>query len=427
MKLPKAWTPLKYHKAQKAAWHTKARFLGLDCGRGSGKTELAKRRLIRFLSVKKEYDDPRYFYGGPTLNQAMRTAWDHLLKLIPPEWEPEPKGTCIRTKFGSELWVVGLDKPQRIEGVQWDGGVLDESCDLKPGVFDRNVLPALSWRNGWCWRIGVPKRQGPSAKEFRTFCESARRGEIEDTESFTWPSSDILPPKLLKWAMQNMDSKDFREQFGACWETSGGQLFYSFERQYNVRPVTYKENQAIVIVSDFNIDPMCWVIGHRTDNMLELFDELHIPDCNTPKAIDVLYRRDQNHKGGFEFYGDATGDARKTAAVKSDYKHVLNHEGFKVLGRTVHYPKANPSRRDRFASCNALLCNAANQRRVFIDPRCKRLIEDLEARHCPEGSNEPSDTGDLGHITDAMGYVIHRLFPVRVELPQSSPVVIVGA
>jgi hypothetical protein len=32
----------------------------------------------------------------------------------------------IKLVNGAEIWVIGLDKPERIEGKPWDWGILDE-------------------------------------------------------------------------------------------------------------------------------------------------------------------------------------------------------------------------------------------------------------------------------------------------------------
>ncbi len=417
--LTSAWTQLRPHAVQRQLWTSPERFVAVPAGRGSGKTELAKRRLVRYLPVRKPWGDPRYFYAAPTREQAKRIAWEHLKALVPNHWlagEPSESSLVIRTKFGSTLHVVGMDKPQRIEGLQWDGGVMDESCDQKPKVFDRTVLPMLTWRNAWCWRIGVPKRQGVGAAEFRAFFEKAVRGELEGTVGFTWPSSTVLSPDQLAYARTTMDLKDYLEQFDARWQQAGGGVFHAFSREHNVRPVAYDPSKAIVVGSDFNVDPMCWCVGHRRGDHLEFFDEVVLRNTNTVSALDVLYQRYNSHEAGFEFYGDATGRARKTSASRSDYQLIMNHLGFQKAGRTVHYPRGNPRVQDRFAACNALLCNAAGERHMFIDPRCKHVIADLEARTYKQGSREPDDSADVGHMTDALGYAVHRLFPMRVLL-----------
>lgn len=423
-----AWTPMRPHAVQRSLWTCSKRFVGVTAGRGSGKTELAKRRLVRFLPVQKPWPRPRYFYGAPTRDQAKRIAWDDLKALTPPSWVESisESNMIITTTYGSELHVVGLDKPQRLEGVQWDGGVLDESSDQKPGVFDRSVYPALTHRDAWCWRIGVPKRNGVGAKEYRKFCEDAAKGLVEDGAFFAWPSKDILSAAQLKWAMEHMDPKDFREQFEASWETAGGMVFHCFQREYNVRPCPYRPDKAIVVGSDFNVDPMCWVLAHAWPDRFEVFDELFVRNCNTQMALTILAKKYASHRGGFQFYGDATAGARRTSASKSDYQQILADESFVKLGRTIHYPKANPRRSDRFAATNMMLCNAAQDRRLFVDPRCEHLIEDLESRYRPPGENDPEDGGDLGHITDALGYPVYRLYPI-MGAQDVGEVVIVGA
>lgn len=430
IELTPRWTPLFYHPKQDALWHDATRFIAVPAGRGSGKTELARRFLIRHLPLRKPWPDPCYFFGGPTYQQAKRVAWEDLKALCPPDWlsqKPSESELCIKTKFGSTLYVVGLDKPRRVMGKQWDGCVLDESSDLKPGTFDTIVLPALTHRNGWCWRIGVPKRSGDGALEYRKFYEMAAAHQSNEATGYTWPSSDILPVSALQYAREHMDPVDYREQFEASFEDVGSTIFHSFDRHGNVRPCQHMSNRRIVVGSDFNVDPMAWALGHKYNNRLEWFDEIWLRNANTQRTLDVLYSRYSHHQGGFVFIGDATGRHRETSASESDYKQILNDARFKRLGRRVFYPIKNPDREDRFASCNAMFCNAAGQRRMFVDgAHCPRLVDDLLARHRKKGTKEVDDVGDLGHISDAMGYPTHWLFPIRLELDSTKVQVIVS-
>jgi hypothetical protein len=411
------WANRRKHAKQIQFLASRKRFIALDCGRGSGKTDTLKMKMSIKLFERKPWPDPRYFFGAPTEGQAKRIAWNDFKMLIPRKYvasisESEMK---ITTTMNSMLQVVGLDKPQRVEGVQWDGCGVDESADIRPGTFALNILPALTHRNGWCVRSGVPKRQGIGAAEFREFCERAGSGEMPDAERYTWPSSDILTPAQLAYMRETMDPKDFREQFEASWEDPGGIVFWAFDGEANVRPCTYNADKPLVIGSDFNVDPMAWCIGHRYQNRMEWIDEIWLRNTNTRATLDVLWQRYQHHKGGFEFYGDASGGARKTSASSSDYQQIAADERFAKAGRVLRYPSKNPDIEGRFSACNAMLLNADGDRRMFIDPRCKHLIDDLKARYYKPGTRDVADKGDLGHITDAMGYAIHQLFPIRIE------------
>jgi hypothetical protein len=430
--LTAAWTQFRPHPRQIALWLCKKRFVAVPAGRGSGKTQLAKRRLVRHLSPKmrKPWPDARYFFGGPTHDQAKRLAWQDFKNMIPRDWvdwdqDVRESDLKITTRWGTELHVVALDKPQRMEGVQWDGCVLDESCDLKPGVFTRSILPMLTHRKGWCWRIGVPKRQGPSAREFRQFYEQAISGEEPQAAGFTWPSGDIVLPEEVDYARRTMDPKDFMEQFMARFETAGGSVFYAFDEKENVRPCKYHRDRPLAVASDFNVDPMCWVLGHCYENRVEWIDEIWLRNTNTQYTLDRLATMYSEHRGGWEFYGDAAGRARTTSASQSDWRQIYNDGRFDSPTRKkLCYPKANPPIDDRLAACNAMFCNAAGERRMFIDPKCKKLIMDIEDRGYKTGTRDLADTGDVGHITDAMGYAVHRRFPIRIRQPATPRVIV---
>jgi hypothetical protein len=411
------WRQMRYHPEQSALWRYNGRFAAVYAGRGSGKTELARRRVIRFLQVRKPWSDPIYFYALPTYNQARRVAWPQLKALTPKRWmagEPSESELSISTIYGSKLYVVGMDKPARIEGNQWDGGVIDESSDQKPKSFDLSVRPALTWREGWCWRIGVPKRTGSGAADFKEFCMRGHSENDYGLKSFTWSSEDILSEYECRIARDSMDEKDYNEQFRASWESVSGLIFYAFSDITNVSPVQYHEDLPLIVGCDFNVDPMAWIVGQVVNEEFHVLDELFIRNTNTPATLEELARRYKTHKAGFRFYGDASGRARKTSATETDYIQIRNYD--KLEDSRVFFPLANPSRADRFAACNALFCNANGRRRCKIHPRCKNLIKDLTTRAYKQGENEPEDGGDVGHMTDAFGYPVYLIFPLTIKI-----------
>lgn len=415
-----SWKQLEYHKEQAALWACDKRFVYVPAGRQSGKTELALRRLVAYLPVKQGRP-AKYIYGGPTYAQAKRTAWQRLLDLIPPQWiipNGISKGDLtIETIFGSTLYVFGFDKPQRVEGLTGvDGCVIDECSDIKPGTFDLSILPTMVWSNGWCWFIGIPKRFGCGAMEYRTNYEKAVRGELPDSAGFCWPSEGIVPSEYLELCREKMDERDFAEQFNAKWLNAGGGVFHAFDREFNVRPCAYNPELPLIVGSDFNVDPMAWVIGQRKGNTLEILDELFLRNTNTEAALQILLSRYGQHKGGFEMYGDASSRARKTSASHSDYVQLASNGILKTLGRTLHYSTSNPPVADRFSVTNAHIRNGLGMRQLFVDPKCAHLILDLETRAYVPGTRDVKDTGDSGHSTDALGYIIWKLWPLQLEI-----------
>lgn len=418
VRLTDAWFPLNYHEQQSRLWREKSRNVLVVAGRGSGKTEIARRRVVRHLRIKKPWHDPRYFYAMPTYKQCRDRIRDKVLALIPRTWLVKVPGDSameFKTVFGSWLFLVGLDVPARIEGDQYDGGVQDESSDTKPGVYGRSIRPALTHREGWLWRIGVPKRYGCGAHEFRAAFKHGLSGE-GGMASYQWSSDTVLKSEELAQARQDTDAKDYEEQYGGNFVDAGGGAFYSFDDNLDVAEVRYRPDQMVIVGCDFNVTPMAWVLCHIVTyygvEHLEVFDEIWLKDTNTKATLDVLWAKyGKQQKGGWVFCGDATGNSRKTSATEADYIIIRNDKRFAAQ---IRVPKANPPIRDRFAACNAMLCSAAGVRRCLIGTRCQHLRDDLDARTL-KPSGEPDDSDPMaGHVTDAWGYVVWRFFPMSL-------------
>ena len=436
-----AWKPLKWHPQRIGLWNCQKKSVYVKAGRGSGKSEYAKRKLVTCLPQVKPWSDPRYFYAAATYQQAKRIAWFDFLRLIP-KWWIVPHGAsqtelCIRTIWGSELWVIGMDKPMRIEGVQWDGVVIDEMADQKPGI-DRSVLPATTWRKAWVWKMGAPKRFGIGAHAFKLQFRKAHEamekeketGEPTEMATFCWSSEEVLPQGMLDMFRAEMDPADYAEQFRAEDQELGGGVYHNFstkEEEGNVRPCPYHPELPILVGSDFNVDPMAWSLAHKVGKHLEVFDEIHLRNANTYSMLNALWTMYGTHAKGWEFLGDSTSRNRKTSAVMTDYMILFNDERFKHSpgGRQVSYLKSNPPLSDRFACVNALICNGLGQRRLFIDPHCKHLINDYSSRQFKEGTRElPANEGAIGHHADSVDYIIIKKFPLKMNFADAPTVVI---
>jgi hypothetical protein len=104
---------------------------------------------------------------------------------------------------------------------------------------------------------------------------------------------------------------------------------------------------------------------------------------------------------------DPSGAARKTSAAVGQTDHaIIRQAGWQVYSLKP-YPIV-----DRINSVNAMFENANRQRRLFIDRKCKSLIRALEGLTFKAESHVPDNSTGLGHITDALGYLIMGVFPM---------------
>lgn len=439
-KTPQRLYPLRFHPVQARLREEDFRFKVIPAGRRSGKTELFKRKLITSaLSAYTPWSDPRYFAGAPTRDQAKRIYWTDLKAMMPPTMlrgTPRETDLVINLINGAELCVVGMDKPERIEGSPWDGGGLDEYANMKEKAFPENVRPALSDRNGWCWLLGVPEGRNHYYKLYRY----ALSGTDPEWMGYTWKSADILPSAEVESARRSLDPLTFQQEYEASFVNFEGRAYYPFlEETHCVRlKHLYNDAAALCFAFDFNVEPGVAAVlqelplpgqFRRDKSGAALLDqpivgtavigEVHIPrNSNTPAVCARLVKDWGAHKGIVKLYGDATGGARGTAKVEGSDWDLIKRAMREAFGDRV-YPmvrRANPKERVRINALNTRLRNGAEEQWLMVDAAAApHVVEDLEGVTLLEGgSGEIDKKADpaLTHISDALGYYVEREFPL---------------
>lgn len=440
------WTPLVPHEAQQRLFYDRHRFKVVPAGRRSGKTEKAKRKLVMAtLRGLTGVPDPRYFAAAPTRDQAKAIYWEDLKRMVPP-WAVKTISEShlyIALKNDAEVHVVGMDKPQRIEGRPWDGGVLDEYANMKPHAWSANVRPALSTpgRPGWCWFIGVPEGRN----HYYDLYEMARsyqaeRGAASEWAAYTWKSADIMDPGEVQSARESMDELTFRQEYEASFVNFEGRAYYAFDPDANCARLTYNPRAPLIVCFDFNVEPGVAVIAQEFrreradgapdttgDGYTGIIGEVHIPrHSNTPAVCRKLLSEWSDHVGPVICYGDATGGAGGSAKVAgSDWDLIRGMlasgdgylKGFGAGRVTFRVPRSNPPERARVNAVNTRCQTTDGTRRLFVDPgKAPHVLRDLEGvRLLAGGAGDLDKKSDLRltHFTDALGYYVHREFPVR--------------
>lgn len=454
------WVPLRAHPIQQAYFESPHRFNTLPAGRRSGKTELAKRKVvIRALTAATEWT-PRFFAGAPTRDQAKRIFWDDLKSLTKGLWATRPSETelLIPLITGAEIYVVGLDKPERIEGQPWDGGVLDEYANMKAHAWTANVRPALSDRRGWCDLIGVPEGRN---HYYDLHCSAQAqmqdKGAASEWGAFGWKSAEILPPEEIAAAKRDLDDLTYQQEYEASFVNFEGRAYYTFERQTHCAPLQYDPDRPIALCFDFNVDPgVCAIVQEqelpgqfqrgwgrglvldRKGKPIPIFGsgvigEVWIPrNSNTPAVCRKLLEDWGDHRGEVHLYGDATGGSRGTAKVEgSDWDLIRAALRPKFQDRLEYrVPKANPAERARLNAMNTRMRSGDGTIRLMVDPtKAPHVVKDLEgARLLQGGSGELDKKFDrsLTHMTDGLGYYVVAEFPVVKPTARIVPIVQTG-
>ena len=425
------WNPMDAHPVQAALWQSEARFVVNPAGRRSGKTELAKRKLVLAALLGTKYTTPRFFAAAPTRDQAKRIYWADLKAMIPPDYilgKPSETELLIKLVNGAEIQVIGLDKPQRIEGSPWDGGVLDEYADMKPVAWEANVRPALSDRMGWCHFVGVPEGRNHYYDLYRfAQAEQLEKGADSEWNAFHWISADILPQSEIESAKRSLDPLVYAQEYEADFVTFQGRAYYAFNDALHTGRLDYDADDDLVFAFDFNVSPyttaVCQEFNRDGFSGTGVIGEVYIPrNGNTLNAGARLIQDWGDHRGRIMVYGDATGGAQGTAKVEGSDWELIERELYAHFGSHRVYmrvPTHNPPERSRVNAMNTRMLNGAGDIALMVDPsKAPNVIRDLEGVRVLEGGSGELDKKHdktLTHISDALGYYVVEEFPIEGE------------
>lgn len=413
------WYALKDHHVQLAllqAVPNGIRFPLVPAGRRSGKTE----RFKRFL-VKQAFEVPgQYFAAAPTHAQAKKIFWDDL-KLFSLSSKhsrrPSESDLIIYPPNGSEIHVIGLDKPQRIEGVPWKGGGIDEFADIKESAWEANILPALNTVNptepdyrAWCWLLGVPD----GLNHYYDLCQQADSGVDPNFKVFHWRSAEILPPDVIADMKRAMSAKQFRQEFEASFETAEGRIYEDYGKD-NHTTERIQPHEALMWMHDQNYTPLSSAIGVMRDNNLLLLDEIVLTSAVSKQSALEFVEKYKRHENKTVFiYGDPAGRAGEKHGHASDYtdiEGVLRANGWRFTRRVR---SAHPAIKDRQNAVRAKIKSADGHISLFVNPvTAKWCDKGLATVQLQKGSTFQEDQkNQYQHITTAIGYCVDREWPI---------------
>ena len=409
-----------------------ARFKGFSGPVGSGKSAALVREALRLAMANPGSTG---LIGAPTypmLRDVTRRAFLDTLNEVGLDyqfWAGENRVLLRAT--GSQVLFRALEEVERIRGTNlaWFG--VDELTYCREGAWERlearlrdpgarELCGFGAWTpNGfdWVWqRFVSDERVGGYGVVM------APPGE-----------NKALPPDFYERLRASYDERFFaQEALGQYLSVFAGQVYYGFDRQTHVVDRLEWRRGPVMWSMDFNVSFMASVFCQQERDSLRVLDEVAARNSNTFAVADIAAERlraaraemiqggmlDRDERLVLRIYGDATGARRQSSADRSDYEILRQWAGRNAdwLDCSFHVPRDNPSVRDRVASVNAMLRPADGDARVRIARRCGELIKDLERvawERDGGGIEKNAKELERTHISDALGYVVHREFPVR--------------
>jgi len=218
--------------------------------------------------------------------------------------------------------------------------------------------------------------------------------------------------------------------YGSPVSKQGEEFYHMFDKKH-IGAKQYNPDLALHFFFDFNVIPYLYVgvaqIEYVDDichvNMINEFPMEH-PNNNSSSAGKRLRGIYQDHKAGSFVYGDASGKGRSTHSLDAmhNYDYIEMELGYMPDGLLMpnwdRVLNKNPSVVARRDFVNKILGEGLPIR-INIDPKCKRLIADME--FCTEGVDggkrkvvHKDATGlsyqKFGHAGDGLEYMLIAAF-----------------
>lgn len=413
------WYELKDHPVQLnliTAVNRGIRFPLVPAGRRSGKTE----RFKRFLVKQTNAVVGQYFAAAPTHTQAVKIFWSDLLSLTlstTHEKAPSISDRIIYMDNGSEIHIIGLDKPQRIEGIPWTGGGIDEFADIKAEAWEANIYPALNTINptrpdyrAWCWLLGVPD----GLNHYYELCEQAKTDDSNMFEVFHWMTEEIFP-EMAAEAKKVMSEKQYNQEFRAAFETASGRIYDNYS-EANETDETIQPHEQLMWMHDQNFTPLSSSIGVRRGNDLYLLDEIVlISAVSKQAAIEFCEKYKYHHNKHVLIYGDPAGKAGEKHGHASDYTDIEGVLKSYDWSYERRIKAAHPAIKDRQNALRAKIKTAAGETSLFVNKKTAPWShKGLQTVQLQKGSTFQEDQkNQYQHITTAIGYCIDFEWPVQ--------------
>lgn len=401
-------------------------------GYGSGKT-FAGSLLGILLALK--FPGIRGLVGAQTYtlvrDTTLQTYFEHLDNFGFTEGKDYDWSSSLQKltfKNGSEILFRHFDEPNKLKSLNLGFVEIEEMSDIPYDTF-KMLLGRMRQKVKKSWKDFTYRIFGHTNPEtcrgwvYKTFKEN----KSPNYRLISAPTTqNIYLPKGFCDELKKVYDEQYYNIFVLAQngEYNNGLVIKDFSDE-NIKEITYQPEMDLHISCDFNVDPMCWVFAHKTDDKVFYFDEIAMENTTTAKACDEFYRRYPNHKGKIIVNGDASGDNRSCTSEYTNY--VIINKKLLQFGYDVEIQiKAfNPPIKNRIMAFNSKVRSANGEVCLFVDKKCEKLLYNIYNLKYKEGSSKidiptyqqiklSKELKFLSHPMDAASYLVDFYWPITL-------------
>lgn len=400
---------------------------------GSAKTILGAHTLVTHALF---YPGSQQLIVRRALKDLKNTSWRVMLAHFPQliKWFNKSE-MRINLPNGSIIYGASYDDGNftRFRSYELSGAIIEEAVENDdPDLYDEILmrvgrLPHVKEK----YMMLITNPDSPSHFIHDKFIDKPTK-----TRSVFYSKTEqnpFLPRTYIDQLKESFDPKMAMRMLDGLWiEIRSDVIYHSYSREKNFKDQEYQVNPSheVLWAWDFNIGdgkPMSSAFGQYIDEAFHWFGEIVLDGSRTLSVLEEAAARGiLDMPVGFVINGDATGAARSSKALHSDYeviKHFLDNYQTKSGGRVkyrMNVPRANPPIKERHNMMNAYCVNAHGKSRFFVYKTCPTLDKGMRLTALKKGGQYiEDDSKHWQHITTAVGYSVISM-AVRPKTTASS-------
>lgn len=366
----------------------------LFSGRRWGKTMLMLTTALKTAISKPK---SRIYYLAPSRKQAKDITWRTIKDIIPQAWIYRTYESTLTVMFNNRSVIIlgGLDYADSLRGQSADLLLLDEfaySYDLQD-AWQAALLPMLSTTDGDAIFASTPNGGGNFSSELWDQAETN-----PDWQRWNYPTiaGGWVTPEFVEQARRHQSPSTFRQEFYGTIDSAHGSVYPTFSSD-NIRDVV-DNGEAIIVGIDFNRSPHCCAILQVQGDNLCIIDEIVLTQADSREL--ALTIREKYPDRRILCCPDPTGSRQQTSSLGLSDDKILKDIGH----MQIYSPRAAWAISDKLNALRLLILDAAGQRRLLVNPACKRVVRSIKLLEFLPGKSVPDPKSEHGHMSDAVAY-----------------------
>lgn len=394
------------HLLQDKVHRAPERFKIVAAGRRFGKSMIGGHELVPeayrayFMRSRLEEESRRneFWIVGPEYSDSekeFRILYNALSRLKMPFDKPGTYNNPLGGDMHISLWggryqvhAMSAKYPDSLVGEGLSGAIFAEAAKLKPSIWSKYIRPTLADYRGWAILPSTPEGRNWYYDMWQKGQDPAQT-EYFSIRAPAWMNPKVFPlgildPEII--SMRNgMSTEKFNQEIGAEFTEFVGRVFKDFDEEIHVRDLKYNPGLPTYGAVDYGFtNPFVWLLIQVDvwDNVYVL-DEVYESGLTIDEGGKLVRDRGLAPPHMSTFYPDpaSPGDTvhlekllklRATGGTGGELKDRLEliRRGLKRV--PAHLDDDHPDK----------------QPTLFIDRKCKRLINDMNIYRYPETKKE---------------------------------------